>query len=422
MANKFTSLFRREASPAASAESKPTVQGGSFAAKAVHVNSAQSALTVPAWYRATDVLASTMAQLVMEYQKKNDSIHGGNYAQDDRAEGRTINYLLQVQPNPTMTAAQFWKQITLDRIHQGNGVAYVERDNFGAIRYIWLCSTAVLNTTDMTYTIAYNSQRGPVTMSNVDSSDILHWRNTFSNDHGLTGIPTLRFAAQSLSTAATNDKQARDIAAKGGKYKILLSEKDNPSGMDVLNLLNRDQKEQQKDDLQKALESGEDILLMSGMMQAQPISQDAQAQQLLESRKFDVVQISRFTGVPLSILADKSNNTYKAPEQEMQEYRQFTISPMAREVETEWNAKLLGSAGYPTHRYHFNEDSLMRLDPKGRAEVDKILMEMGTKCVNELRADRDLPAIEGGDRHFISTNLQPLDAPAVAGQQKGGEE
>ena len=93
---------------------------------------------------------------------------------------------------------------------------------------------------------------------------------------------------------------------------------------------------------------------------------------------------------------------------------------MAREVEDEFNAKLLGQTGFPTHRYHFNEDSILRLDPQGRANVDKVLFEMGAKCVNELRAERDLPAINGGDRHFISTNLQPLDSPKVTANQEGG--
>lgn len=420
MAKLFTKFWNRETSQADNSASNPAVQGGSFKPNTVHINNASSALSVPAWYRALDVRSSTMAQLVMEYQKKNDRPHGGNYEQDNRGDGRTINYLLQVQPNPTMTAAQFWKQLTLNHDNHGNGVAYVERDYYGAVKYIWLCSVAVLDITSLTYSISYNSIRGQVNLTNVDASDIIHWRNTYSFDNGLTGVGILRFAIQSLSTAATNDKQAQDIASKGGKYKILLSEKDRPGGMDVLNLLNKDQKEQQKEDLKKALEDGEDVILMSGMMDAKPISQDAQAQQLLDSRKFDVVQISRFTGVPLSILSDKSNNTYKAPEQEMQVFLQFTISPMARELEDEFNAKLLGQAGFPTHRYRFNEDSILRLDPQGRANVDKVLFEMGAKCVNELRAERDLPAINGGDRHFISTNLQPLDSPKVAANQEGG--
>jgi len=130
--------------------------------------------------------------------------------------------------------------------------------------------------------------------------------------------------------------------------------------------------------------------------------------------------------VPLVLLMDYTNNTYKAPEQAMQAFLQHTIAPMARDLEQEFNAKLVGPAAFPTLRYAFNEDSLMRLDPKGRIEIAKIQLETGIKCVNELRAEYDLPAIGAeGDRHLVSTNLQPLDDLKVGKNQQtkeGGEE
>lgn len=410
-------LQRREATPATAQESKPALaKGGSFQGQVVQVNSPQAALTVPAWYRASDVLATTMSMMVMEFQKKN-SKHGGNYEQYDGniMGGGFLNYLLQVQPNPTMTAAQFWAQMTLARMHEGNAVAYIERDEMGDIKALWLCSSASLNPTTFKYQLSYNCLGGIRNLTEVDADDVLHWRNTFSNNHGLTGISTLKYAIKTLSTAATNDNQAKDIASKGGKHKILLSEKDQPGGMDVLNILNKDQKLQQQEDLQQALDEGKDVILMSGMMSAQVISQDAQAQQLLESRKFDITAVARYTGVPLVLLMDYSNNTYKAPEQAMQAFLQHTISPMANSLEMEINAKLLGPKLYGTFRFHFNDSSLMRLDPMGRANLAEKLLQTGVKCVNELRAEYDLPEVEGGDRHLVSTNLQPLDDLRVAG-------
>lgn len=418
MDNFFTHYFKREtATPASPCESKPALaKGGSFKGQTVQIGSPNAALTVPAWFRASDVLATTMSMMVMEFQKKNTK-HGGNYEQYNESimHGGYLNYLLQVQPNPTMTAAQFWSQMTLARMHEGNAVAYVERDLDQNIKAIWLCSSASLNPIKMTYAVSYNAPGGVRTLSDVDAADVIHWRNTFSNDYGLTGVSTLRYAIKTLSTAATNDNQAKDIASKGGKHKILLSEKDQPGGMDVLNLLNKDQKLQQQEDLQQALDEGKDVILMSGMMSAQVISQDAQAQQLLESRKFDITAVARYTGVPLVLLMDYSNNTYKAPEQAMQAFLQHTISPMANSLEMEVNAKLLGPKLFPTFRFHFNDSSLMRLDPMGRANLGKVLLETGVKCVNELRADNDLPEVEGGDRHLVSTNLQPLDDMHVTG-------
>lgn len=426
MDNFFAKMFQRrevgDKAPCSAEEGKPALaKGGSYSQQAVTVSTPDAALRVSPWYRAGEVLANTMSQLVMEYQKKNNAAHGGNYALDlSLRESKQLNYKLQMQPNPTMTAKQFLRQMTLNRFHQGNALAYIERDRVtDEILNIWLCTSGGYRFSDegIKYLITYNTPRGTVTKESVDADDIIHWRNTFSNDGGLTGISTLHYAAQALGIAATNNRQAKEIAAKGGKYKILLSEKDQPGGMDVLNLLNKDQKKQQQDDLQDALAEGKDVLLMSGLMQAQVISQDSTQMQLLENRKWDVNEVARFSGVPLVLLMDYTNNTYKAPEQAMQAFKQFTISPMAGDFEQEATIKIVGVGGFPTHRIKFNEDSLMSLDPMGRAQLSKVLLECGIKCVDELRNDFGLPQLEGeiGKRHLVSTNLQPLDDLRVAG-------
>lgn len=424
--NLFNSFFNRReaANPAActTEQTQRTAQSASFGAQAVQVNSPTAALQVSAWYRASEVLANTMSMLVMEYQKKNDRAHGGNYSIDNDArgggQGQYLNYLLQVRPNPTMDATQFWKQMTLRRFYDGNAVAYIERDTMDNIAALWVCTSASLirDTEGMKYNLTYNTPGGQRNLI-TDATEVIHWRNTFSNDCGLTGIGTLKYAAQTLSLAATNDKQARENAAKGGKQKLLLRE-DTSSVTAGLKKLNKEQKTKQRDDLQEAINNNQDVLLMSGLMDVNVISQDAAQMQLLEARKFDVPQVARFTGVPPSMLMDNTNNTYKAPEQATQDFLLRTISPMARSLETEFNAKLLGPEGYLKHRFHFNEELMMQLDPKGRADLYKVMLEIGALCSNEIRAKYDLPAIEGGDRHFISTNLQAVDAPAVAAPQQ----
>lgn len=419
-------LFKREAEqPAPSSEGKSpqSAQGGSFAAQAVAVTNANAALRVSPWYRAADVLAKTMAQMVLEYQKKNNDKHGGNYDTDmSTKEAKHLNYLFQMRPNPTMTAEQWMTVMTLARMNEGNGVSFIERDRVtDDIKYVWMCQSASLYFTSkgIRYNITYNDGTGSKSKSDVDPMDIIHWRNTFSNDNGLSGIGTLEFAKQALSTAATNDKQAKDQSAKGGKLKLLLQE-DTSNTTFGLKKLNKDQRNKQRDDLQDALNEGKDVLLMSGLMDAKVISQNAEQMQLLQNRQFDTPVIARFTGVPLVLLMDYTNNTYKAPEQAMQAFLQHTIAPMANALAQEITTKIVGEAGWPTHQFAFDQESLMRLDPMGRANLAEKLLQTGIKCVDELRNDFGLPTLEGGigKRHLVSTNLQPLDDLRVAGGTK----
>lgn len=434
MDNFFSNYFaiRRESKgvgkPATCGDAAQTsVKGASFSNNVVQVTSQTAALSVSAFFRGVELRANTMSMLVMEYQKKNDSTHGGNYELDTAMGGRYLNYLLQVQPNPTMTWPQMIKQAEQQRIYQGNAVIYIERDTAGEIKFFWLCSSAKLDTNKYVYNIEYNAPGGKIRLNGVAAREVLHIRNTFSNDNGLTGVGTLRYMQQTLSTAATNDRQAQENAGKGGRMKILVQEnkvKDFGVGR-----VKKDQLEKITNELNQKIWE-QDVNLLNNVADVKVISQNAQQMELLESRKFDVPCIARFLGVPLSMLMHSANETYKTPEAATQEFLLRTIQPLSHDWEVEMTSKLLGIEGYPQHRYHFNEESLMRLDPAGRANIGKTLLETGVKCVNELRAEYDLPSVEGGDRHFISTNLQPVDAPVVTGAsvdtegtgaKKGGE-
>lgn len=413
---KFKNPFKRECQPT---EAPSTGVGGTYVGHKVYIgaSSTDRALSVGAWFCASERLANTMAQLQLEYQKLNDKAHGGNYECYMRAGGKRLNYLFQVQPNPYMSASDFLRLMTLARFWYGNGCAYIERDPMSMeVVALWFCNTATYNKFSDKYTIQY----GPLGIfKEVDSVDIIHWRNTFTTDDGLVGVGTLTYAANSLSLAATNDAQALDNSSKGGKFRLLLTEQQ--AKPNTFAKPTKQQQEGVRDKLQRSLDEGADVLLYSGLMDAKVISQDATQMQLLESRKFDTPVISRFSGVPPVLLMDYTNNTYKAPEQAMQDFLLRTIGPMAQGLSQEFTRKIVGDAGWPTFRLEFNDESLMRLDPLGRANIAKSLLESGIMCPNELRKDYNLPAIEGGDRHFISTNLQPLDNPTVGQQQNGKE-
>ena len=113
------------------------VKGTSWEANVVHPRGRRS-LLVPAWYRGVSLLMQTMGQMVTQWQKMNGE--GGNFIEDRRGVGRRINYLLQVRPNPLMTASQLQEQIVYRQIYFGNAYVWIERDSYGDPLYLWLCT------------------------------------------------------------------------------------------------------------------------------------------------------------------------------------------------------------------------------------------------------------------------------------------
>jgi HK97 family phage portal protein len=354
---------------------------------------------------------------------------GGNFTEDrgylDRrrtipTDGHRLNYLLQVRPNPLMTASQMQEQIEYRKIYFGNAYVYIERDEYDDVKALWLCTGGGFDPINNTYTLVYNSTRGPRIRVETDARNVMHFKNVFLDDGYYYGLPTLDFAFKALQIAATADDQALQDVAKGGKHKILLKEeKSTPMGTRGRN---------SPEELRKTARKFEgdwqsqDVVLLDNVMDPTIISQTAQQLQLLENRGFQVSDLARILGVPRIMMMEDAGSSYKMPEHATQEFMLRTIQPRIREWEDEMNAKLLTADDFGKRRIHVCELPLRRLDAKGQAEIDKLHLETGVNTVNELRNQYDLPSFKNGDVPMGSANLMTLDALIAKGAeaQQGG--
>ena len=382
----------------------------------------RESLLLPTWNRCVSLIMETMGQTLIQYQKINSV--GGNFTEDRWGLGRKLNYLLQVRPNPLMTASQMQEQIEYCKIYYGNAYVYIERNEYGDPMNLWLCAEGGrggYNFLNNTYSLTYYSDRGVKMLSEVPARDVLHYKNTFLTDDYMFGIPTIDYAFKSLTIAATGDEQALQDMAKGGKHKILLKEeKSTPMGTRGRN---------NPDELRKTAKKFEgdwqsnDVVLLDNVMDPTIISQTAQQLQLLESRGYSDEAICRLMGVPLIMaIVGTTGGNYRMPEHATQEFLLRNIQPRIRKTEDELNAKLLTFEDFGKRRIHVCELPLRRLDAKGQAEIDKLHLETGVNTVNEIRQSYDLPSVKDGDEPLASANLMTLQALKAksADQQTGG--
>jgi HK97 family phage portal protein len=400
-------------------------QGANWEANVVRPYGKQS-LMVPAWYRGVSLIMQTMGQMVTQYQRMDTE--GGNFTEDrgylDRrrtvpTNGHRLNYLLQVRPNPMMTASQLQEQIEYRKIYFGNAYVYIERDEYDDVKALWLCTGGGFDPIANRYTLVYNSTRGPRIRVETDARNVMHFKNVFMDDSFYYGLPTLDFAFKSLQIAATADDQALQDVAKGGKHKILLREEKTPTMGTQRNSPNELRKTAKR--FEGDWQSN-DVVLLDNVLDPTVISQTAQQLQLLENRGFQVSDLARILGVPRIMMMEDAGSSYKMPEHATQEFMLRTIQPRIREWEDEMNAKLLTADDFGKRRIHVCELPLRRLDAKGQAEIDKIHLETGVNTVNELRNQYDLPAIKDGDEPMASANLMTLKALMAKGSeaQTGG--
>lgn len=367
----------------------------------------RKSLVVPAWFRGVSLIMQTMGQMRVQYQKKN--VAGGNYVEDDFREAGRLNYLLQVRPNPLMTASQMQEQIEFRKIYYGNAFVYIERGNGGWPENLWLCTGGGYDPLTDTYHLVYNRERLPARMIDAPSEDVLHFKNIFMTDDLYMGIPTILYAMKTLSIAATADEQSLKDMAKGGKHKVIIQEEKAPT-MGMKGRANRDELKKVKDQFAADWNQG-DFILLDNVAGTQIISQTAAELRLLENRGFEVNDIARILGIPRIMMMEDQGSSYKMPEHATQEFLLRTIQPRIRSYEDEFNSKMLSEYDFGQRRIHVCELALRRLDAKGQAEIDLLHLQTGWSP-NEIRAQYDLPSVKNGDDHYISTNL------AVAGSEK----
>ena len=396
---------------------KQDVKGGSFEERIVSARHPRVALTVSAVYRAVELRAKTIGQMQMQYQVRDRE--GGNFVMDVQKPrggnvsfGTRLNYLLQVEPNPMMSAQSLWEQVTVNRLMLGNGFVYIERDELGEPKYLWLAECGGYNLGTNTYVVTYMGDKGIVKNKIAPREDVLHFPNTYRERNGFWGISPLRFAFDTLSLIKTEDRLALETAAKGGRIKGIISEKQPTQGQGTLafGLLNPEQVNNTAQEMQRKFYSGEDIVSMHGLESFQNLSLSAQDMQMIELLGMSHDDVARFYATPRPLLMMDTNSHYTTYTNATMEYLSRTIAPDGAEMEAECFRKFLSIYDYGQHRFHLCEQPLLRMDKETQAKVDMLNLQTGAKTINEVRAEHDMPAVENGDEPMASANLMTLKA------------
>ena len=385
-------------------------QGADYMERIAYTRSPQQALLVAVVYQAVRLRSDVMSVMPVQYQKKD--FEGGNFVQDMRGLGKRINYLLQEEPNPIMTAADMWRLVEINRLLYGNAFVYIERDEFDFPARLWLIKECGYNINNATYaSITYLTDHGYETKTNVPASEVMHFPNTFRYPNGW-GIPTLQYANETLALNRTIKQQSLETAAKGGRIKGIISEKQPNQGQGTLafGLLNQGEVQKTAQDMQRMFYSGHDIVSMHGLEDFKNLSMTSQDMQMFEQLGGTNDDAARFFGTPRPLVMLDTNSHYNDYQNATMEFHTRTILPQKNGNEKEIARKLIGFKDYGVRRIHICEKPLLAMDPERQAKVDMLNLQTGACNVNEIRQEHDRPSVENGDVPMASANLMTLDA------------
>lgn len=401
-------ILRREA--VVSEVKTQTAVGADYKENVEWVHTPTKAMKIAAVFRAVNLISSGLGVLRLEYKRKDR--YNGYFKIDETENGRRLNYLLSIKPNRRQNAVVMMKNLVAQILLQGNAYIYPVKSAYGEIESLVLLKPGSVNYDVVTDTYNVSDEVNRV-IGVFPSTDILHFKNT-SNDGGYVGVSTITYAATTLGIAATSDKETLKRFATGGRFKAILKNNTSVKGWGEYQ---DEQLEAHGEDLQDAINRGDDILAVKGDVDVSPLSMSSADMQFLESRKFTILEIARYFNVPPSKLMHDSNSNYKSVEVSNIAFYAEALQPIVAEIEREFEAKLLNEHTYLDYKFCFELSSLYALDLESKAKWDKNRLENGLVSVNDLRRERDIKPVEKGDDVYLSVNLAPIGSAKLNGEK-----
>lgn len=402
---KIRRFFSREGADSVPAAAQGTAprRGGFY----LFAPTASEALGVATAYRCVRLLSDSVAGLRLQYMRLRD----GRYQED---QSSPLHYLLTVQPQPEMSAFDFWSRTVQLMLLEGNAYIY-PRYVLGELTDLVLCSRGSVahDCLNGTYSISdtYNGVFG-----SFKEADIIHLY--LHSTDGRNGESVITHARRTMGIATAGDSETLNRFANGGTVRGIVSNDKSTVGFG----------EYQDKELEKTAESidsrfqdGERIVSLPGQVDFKQISLSSTDMQFLESRKFTVREICRFFGVHPSFVFDDTSNNYKSAEMANVAFLSMTLDPILKRIENELCRKLIPRSLCCKRVFRFDRRGIYSLDLDALATYQMKTIQSGVFTVNDWRRMENQPEVEGGDTVYLSTNLAPLGSEKLAGDVKDKE-
>lgn len=393
--------FFRGDTQATTTPSRGGVGGGGVA---VYWPGGDAGLSVATVYRCVALLSDSVARMRLRYMRMKE----GRYQEDTASD---FHYLLSIQPQPEMSAYDFWCMTVRQMLMDGNAYIYPRRIG-NEVTDLVLCHRGSVghNPLNNTYTIsdAYNGVYGT-----FDESEIIHLY-LYSSD-GRCGESVLTHAARTMAIASAGDDETLNRFRNGGNVRGIVSNDKSTVGFGEYQ-----DKELEKtaENIDSRFQNGEKIVSLPGQVGFQQISLSSTDMQFLESRKFTVRDICRFFGVHPSFVYDDSATNYKSAEMANVAFLSNTLDPILCRIECEFQRKLVSRKLCHRAVFKFDRTGIYSLDLASRAAYQKATIESGIYTINDWRRIENQPEVEGGDTVYVSTNMAALGSDKLA---KGAE-
>jgi HK97 family phage portal protein len=366
----------------------------------------QRAMALTPVFACVRVLANAVASLPLPVYERLDPVG------KKEAPTHPMYSLLHDRPNPEMTSFTWRETLQHHLSLWGNIYAEKEFDGAGRVIALWPLlpdrTRAIRKDREKLYVTTVNNQEVA-----LPSDRVLHIPGLGFD--GLQGYSPIALARQSMGLAAATEEYGARFFGNGSRPGgVLQSDKKlSPEGKVTL----RDSWER----MHSGLSGAQRVAVLEDGLKWQAIGIPPEDAQFLETRKFQVIEIARFFGVPPHMIADLERGTFSNIEQQGIEFVTHTVRPLVIRWEHVLNWELFSATDRGRYYAKFLLSGLMRGDSAARGTYYKEMWNVGALSINDIREFEDMNPVDGGDQRFVPLNTVPLDQAAdIARKQAAG--
>lgn len=358
-----------------------------------------NAMTVTAVFQAIRFLSFMVASLpLITYQKKGEDRR--------RADEHPLYSILHDSPNPEMTAFDFESTTWSHVFARGNGIAEIEYDERGQVRYLWpLNPGAVDLVRNENYELRYQvtlPKRFNYEPRYLRPEQVFHKRGL--SKEGLWGLSVIAAHKNAIALAKAAEIYGAAHFGNGAEPGVVFR---HPR------TLSSDAHTRIKNSWEQAhmgLDNAHRMAILEEGMEIDKIGFSNKDSEYIETKQFQIVEIARMFGIPPHLLFDLSHATFTNIEHQSLEFVIYHLRPWLISGEQQIKRSLFLERERRNGYYsEYLVDAIVRGDIQTRWSAYNTGFNIGAFSINDILRKENMNTIgEKGDGRFVPLNMAPL--------------
>lgn len=361
----------------------------------------ESAMELSAFYAGIRLLSRVLASVPLIVYRRLPN-RGRDFALD-----HSLYWMLHDEPNPEMTPFEFRVAQLVSYNAWGRSFAEIQRNLYtGDATALWPLRPDRMKMDRIGGELVYIYRLSDGTDKIFARNLILHCRDMTTD--GITAMVPTDKGREAIGLGLATEEFGARFFGNGAQPGAVLQHP-GTLGDEAYKRITKSWETRHQ-----GLSNAQRIAILEEGMTLETIGVDPDKAQFLETRKFQIREISRFLGVPPHKIGDLDQATFSNIEHQAIEFVTDTVRPTATSIEQRYAASLLSRNERKEYFIEHKLEALIRGDLESQSKAWSTGRQGGWLSRNEIRAWMNLNPVEGGDDYLTPMNMTILGEEPAA--------